>query len=239
MNQGRLLGVSVDFDGILTDTIGDIADFVPKLVAFLLILVVGTFVAKAIRNAITAVLRKINFDQYIDKAGIGKHIERAGFADSGKFMAQMIYYLIMLLVLKLGLSAFGQNDISDALDGLIAFIPKIIVASIIVIITGLIANTVGNVMRPALSNLDYGRLLTTAATTAIWVLGIFAAIDHIEIASDIVNTLFTTIVGSLGLIIVIKFGVGGIWAARDHFWPAVYNKFSPSASASTPTEPRA
>lgn len=33
----------------------------------------------------------------------------------------------MLLVLKLGLSAFGQNDISDALDGLIAFIPKIIV----------------------------------------------------------------------------------------------------------------
>lgn len=101
------------------------------------------------RKAITSLLRKIRFDDYIDKAGIGTHIERAGFADSGRFLAQIIYYLIMLLVLKLGLSAFGQNDISDALDGLIAFIPKIIV-----ILTGLIANTVANVMRPALSNLD-------------------------------------------------------------------------------------
>ncbi len=234
MVQGRLLAVSIDFDGILTQTIGDIADFVPKLVAFILIVVVGSFIAKMIRKAVTTVLRKIQFDSYIDRAGIGTHIERAGFADSGKFIAQIIYYLVMLLVLKLGLSAFGQNDISDALDGLIAFIPKIIVASIIVIITGLIANTVGNVMRPALSNLDYGAALASAATTAIWVLGIFAAIDHIEIANDIVDTLFTAIVGSLGLILVIKFGVGGIWAARDHFWPAVYRKFSPSATVPSP-----
>lgn len=80
-------------------------------------------------------------------------------------------------------------------------------------------------------------MLTTVATSAIWVLVVFAAIDHIEIASDIVETLFTAIVGSLGLILVIKFGVGGIWAARDHSWPAVYRKFSPSDS--TPTEPRA
>ncbi|MEZ5377114.1 MAG: hypothetical protein R2733_11455 [Acidimicrobiales bacterium] len=218
----------------MTKTVGDIADFVPKLVAFVLIFLVGSFIAKMVRKAITTVLHKIRFDDYIDAAGIGTHIERAGFADSGRFVAQIIYYLIMLLVLKLGLSAFGQNDISDALDGLIAFIPKIIVASIIVIITGLVANTVANVMRPALSNLDYGSALTTAATTAIWVIGIFAAIDHIEVANDIVDTLFTAIVGSLGLILVIKFGVGGIWAARDHFWPAVYRKFSPSASAASP-----
>jgi hypothetical protein len=28
---------------------------------------------------------------------------------------------------------------------------------------------------------------------------------------------------SLGAIMVIKFGVGGIWAARDRFWPGVYD----------------
>lgn len=220
------VAVSIDFDGILTDTIRQIADFIPDLLAFIVILVVGTFIARAIRTGITKLLKKINFDSYIDKAGIGTHLERAGFADSGRFMAVMVYYLLMLLVLKLALSAFGENDISAALDGLIAFIPKIIVASIIVIITGMIANTVGNVMRPALSNLDYGKALTTVATTAIWVIGIFAAVDHIEIANQIVDTLFTAIVGSLGLILVIKFGVGGIWAARDHFWPAVYSKFT-------------
>ncbi len=221
-----VLAVDIDFDGILTDTFGDIADFVPKLVAFLLIFLIGMFVARLIRRVVGTVLTKIGFDGYIDKAGIGAPLERAGFADSGKFVAQIIYYLIGLLVLKLSLSAFGDNDISDALDGMIAFIPKLIVAIIIVVITGLVANAVGNMIRPALSDLDYGEALGKLATGAIWMIGIFAAIDQIDFAADIVDTLFTAIVGSLSAIIILKFGIGGIWSARDRFWPNVYDRLS-------------
>ena len=218
--------MDIDFSGIFTDTLGDLANFVPKLIAFVLILLIGSFVAKWLRRIVVTVLRKINFDSYIDKAGIGAPLERAGFKDSGRFLAQIIYYLIMLMVLKLALSAFGQNDISDALDGLIAWIPKLLVAIVIVVITGLVANAVGNMLRPMLSTTPNGSLLTTVATTAIWVIGGFMALDQIEFARDIVDTLFTALIGSLGLIMVIKFGVGGIWAARDHFWPNVYSKLS-------------
>jgi hypothetical protein len=187
---------------------------------------VGVFVAKWLRRLVATLLRKIRFDEYLDKAGVGGPLERAGFADSGRFIAQIVYYLIVLLVLKLALSAFGENDISAALDGLIAWIPKLIVAIAIVIITGLVANAVGNILRPLLAELSYGGTLAMLATGAVWVIGGFAAIDQIDFAADIVDTLFTALVGSLGLIMVIKFGVGGIWAARDHFWPAVYKKFS-------------
>ena len=221
-----VLAVDIDFDGILTDTIGDIADFVPKLVAFLLIFLIGMFIARLIRRAIGTVLNKIGFDRHIDKAGIGAPLQRAGFADSGKFVAQVIYYLIALLVLKLSLSAFGDNDISDALDGMIAFIPKLIVAIIIVIVTGLVANAVGNLIRPALADVDYGETLGKLATGAIWMIGIFAAIDQIDFAADIVDTLFTAIVGSLSAILILKFGIGGIWSARDRFWPNVYDRLS-------------
>ena len=218
--------VDIDFDGVFTDTIGDLAAFVPKLVAFVLILLVGLFVAKWIRRLIVTLLKKVQFDSYIDKAGIGAPLERAGFADSGRFVAQIIYYLIALMVLKLALSAFGENDISAALDGLIAWIPKLLVAIAIVIVTGLVANAVGDMLRPLLANNDHGSTLTMIATSAIWVIGVFMALDQIEFARDIVDTLFTALIGSLGLIMVIKFGVGGIWAARDHFWPNVYNRFS-------------
>lgn len=221
-----VLAVDIDFDGILTDTFGDIADFVPKLVAFLLIFLIGMFVARLIRRVVGTVLTKIGFDGYIDKAGIGAPLQRAGFADSGKFVAQIIYYLVALLVLKLSLSAFGDNDISDALDGMIAFIPKLIVAIIIIVITGLVANAVGNMIRPALSDVDYGETLGKLATGAIWMIGIFAAIDQIDFAADIVDTLFTAIVGSLSAIIILKFGIGGIWSARDRFWPNVYDRLS-------------
>lgn len=221
-----VLAVDIDFDGILTDTFGDIADFVPKLIAFLLIFLIGMFIARLIRRAIGTVLSKIGFDSYIDKAGIGAPLQRAGFADSGKFVAQIIYYLIALLVLKLSLSAFGDNDISDALDGMIAFIPKLVVAIIIIVITGLVANAVGNMIRPALTDVDYGETLGKVATGAIWMIGIFAAIDQIDFAADIVDTLFTAIVGSLSAILILKFGIGGIWSARDRFWPNVYDRLS-------------
>ncbi len=221
-----MLAVDINFSQIWTDTFGDLADFIPKLVAFILILVIGMFVAKWIRRLISTVLKKINFDSYIDKAGIGAPLERAGFADSGRFVAQIIYYLIVLLVLKLALSAFGDNDISDALDGLIAFIPKLIVAIVIVIITGLVANAVRGLIGPGLETVEHGSLLTRLAVGAIWVIGVFAAIDQIEFAEDIVDTLFTALVGSLSAILILKFGVGGIWAARDRFWPNVYDRLS-------------
>ncbi|MEZ5340754.1 MAG: hypothetical protein R2706_04695 [Acidimicrobiales bacterium] len=116
---------------------------------------------------------------------------------------------------------------------MIAFIPKLIIAIVIVIITGMVANAVGNMLRPALNDVDHGATMATVATSAIWVIGVFAALNQIEIANDIVDTLFTTLVGSLGAIMIIKFGVGGVWAARDHFWPAVYKKLG-AQDASAP-----
>ena len=232
-----ILAVDIDFDGIFTDTFGDIADFVPKLIAFLLILLIGMFVARIIRRAVGSLLTRMRFDSYIDKAGIGAPLERAGFADSGRFVAQIIYYLIALLVLKLSLSAFGDNDISNALDGMIDFIPKLIVAIAIVIVTGLVANAVGNMIRPGLSEVDYGETIAKLAVGAIWMIGIFAAIDQIEFAEDIVDTLFTAIVGSLSAILVLKFGIGGIWAARDRFWPNVYDRLSGSDTAGQTGQP--
>lgn len=221
-----LLAAEVDFDGALSDAVNDLVSFVPKLVLFLVILVAGTFIAKWLRRIIVSMLRKVNFDTYIDKAGIGAPLERAGFADSGRFVAQLLYYLVMVLVLKLSLSSFGDNAISDALDDLVAFIPKIIVACAIIIITGLVANAVGNMLRPGLSEVAAGDTVARIAVAAIWVIGVFAAIDQVEFAEDIVDTLFTAVVGSLSMIMVIKFGVGGIWAARDRFWPAAYDRIA-------------
>lgn len=107
------------------------------------------------------------FDSYIDKSGIGSPLERAGFADSGRLVAQIVFYLIALMVLKLALSAFGENDISAALDGLIAWIPKLLVGIAIVIVTGLVANAVGDMPRPSLANNDQGSMLTMIATSAL------------------------------------------------------------------------
>ncbi len=221
-----MLAVDIDLGTSITEALTDFAQFVPKVVAFLVILLVGTFVAKWIRRLVASGLDRIKFDSHIDRSGLGAPLERAGFANSGRLVSQIIYLLIMLLVLKLSLSAFGPNDISDALDSMVAFIPKLIVAIAIIVVTGIVANAVGDMIRPGLATVDFGPLLGRIAVGAIWMIGVFAALDQIEFAEDIVDTLFTAVVGSLSAIMIIKFGVGGIWEARDRFWPKVYDALS-------------
>jgi flagellar biosynthesis protein FliQ len=222
--------LAVEWSRGIEDAWSDLASFAPKVIAALVVFVVGWFIARVIRNLIERVLTKINFDQYVDKAGIGAPVERAGYPDSGKLLAKLLYYGMMIIVLQLTVSVFGDSAVNEAFDGLLAFIPKLFIALIIVVITGAVANTVRSLVGAAVSHLDAGPLMAKAAFVAIWVIGGFAAFDQLDVASDTVDTLFQTVAYSLGLILVIKFGVGGIWAARDRFWPAVYDSVASTQS---------
>lgn len=220
--------LAVEWSRGIEDAWSDLASFAPKVIAAIVVLMVGWFIARVIRKIVEKVLSKIKFDEYVDKAGLGAPVERAGYPDSGKLLAKLIYYMIMLTVLQLAIGVFGDSAVNEAFDGLIAFIPKLFIALIIVVITGVIANTVRSLVEPAVSHLGVGPLLAKAAFVAIWVIGGFAAFDQLDVASDTVDTLFQTVTYSLGLILVIKFGVGGVWAARDRFWPAVYDNIASS-----------
>lgn len=222
---------AIEWSQGIEDAWRDVASFVPKLIGALAVFVIGWFVAKIIRKVIERVLNKIKFDSYVDKAGIGAPLERAGYPNSVDLIGKIIYFALMLLVLQLAVGVFGDSDISNAIDDMVAFIPKLIVAIIIVIITGAVANAVRDLIAPAVAHLSAGDLLQKAAFVGIWLIGGFAALDQLQVAKDVVDTLFETIVYSLGFIIVIKFGVGGIWAARDRFWPAVYDQVSADTGA--------
>ena len=216
--------LAIDWTQGFEDAWNDVATFIPKFVAALAVFIIGWIVAKVIRKVVVRVLNTIKLDTYVDKAGIGAPLERAGYPNSVDLIGKIIYFGLMLLVLQLAVNVFGDSDISNAIDDMVGFIPKLLVAIVIVIITGAIANTVRDLMAPAVAHLSAGDLLKRAAFVAIWVIGGFAALDQLQVARDVVDTLFQTIVYSLGLIIVIKFGVGGVWAARDRFWPAVYDQ---------------
>ncbi len=216
--------LAITFRQGIEDAWSNVAQFIPKLIGALIILLIGLWIARIIRKIVHRVLTRLRFDQVVDRSGLGTHIERAGYADSALLLAKVIYYGVVLIVLKLAIGAFGQSDIQDALDSMLAFIPKIFVALIIVVITGAVANGVRNMVSPAVAHLDYGKAITRVVVAAIWTIGVFAALDQIQIAQDIVDTLFKTLVASLGAILVIMFGVGGVWAARDRFWPRVFDR---------------
>lgn len=218
------------FDGLI--------GFLPNLIGFLLILVVGWFIARLISGLAKRLFRAINLDHYLDKAGIGGPLERAGYADSGRFVAKILYYTVMLLVLKVAFGALGIDALNEPFDKLIEWIPKALVALILIIIGGIVANVVRDLVSGITSGQTYSDIVTNIAGIGVWMIFGLAALDQAEIAGDLIDTLTTAIFASLSAILIIKFGVGGIWAARDRFWPNVYDSLSSDDAAPTQAAPR-
>ncbi len=216
--------IGIDIGSSIEEALTDVATFVPLLIFALVVLVVGWFIARLIRKLFHTLLKRVNFDGIVDRSGLGGYIERAGFPDSGALVAKIVYYFIMLIVLQLAISVFGDSPVQEVFNEFVAFIPKLIVALIIIVLTGAIANVVKDLVAPSVAHLSFGATLVTAVGALIWFIGGFAALDQLQVAQDIVDTLFEYSVGALFLILVIKFGIGGIWAARDRFWPGVYDK---------------
>jgi Conserved TM helix len=207
----------------IEDSWSKIATFVPKLIGFLAVLVIGIIIAKIIRKVVARILHAAKVDQLVEKSGFGRSLKSSGIGSASSLITKIVYFGLVLLVLQMAIGALGQTPISAALASMMAFIPKLIVAIAILFITGIVADKVGDIVRNVSGNQSWGKGATKLAVAAIWMIGGFAALDQIQVAKTVVDTLFRTFVSRLGAIMVIKFGIGGVWAARDRFWPRVYD----------------
>ncbi len=219
-----LFALDISFSDSLQESFDRLGEFLPKLVGAIVIFLIGWFVARIIRNVLHRALTRMNVDALVDRSGLGGPLEQAGYPDSGLLLAKIVYWGLMLIVLQLTIDTLDITAIKDVLDDVINFIPRVFVAIIIIFVVGAIANWLRGLLSGVTEGRSWGNFVTNLAVAGVWIIGVFAALDQLRIAENVVQTLFTVVVSSLGLILVIKFGVGGIWAARDRFWPAVYER---------------
>lgn len=215
--------LAIDFDEGVEDAWSDIATFVPKLLGFLLILLIGWIIVKLIAKAVDALLERTSFDRAVERGGIGAALSKSKM-DASDIVAKLVFWGLFLLVLQLAFGVFGSNPVSDVLTSVIAYIPKVIVAIVIVVIAAAIAAAVKEIVESALGGLSYRSAVAVVASTAIVVVGVFAALDQLDIAPAIVTGLFYAV---LALIVgsgIVAIGGGGIQPMRTR-WEKALNKY--------------
>ncbi|CAN5146877.1 hypothetical protein BH18ACT5_BH18ACT5_14750 [soil metagenome] len=197
-----------------------VAVFVPKLVGFLLILIIGYFIAKALGTIFDKILERVGFDRAVERGGIKKALEKTKY-DASAIVGKLIFYVLFLFVLQLAFGVFGPNPISDLLAGIIAYLPKVVVAIVIVVIASAIAAAVKELVSAALGNLSYGKLLANLAGIAVLTVGIFAALSQLEIAPAVVNGLFFALLAIVVGVLIVAVGGGGIQPMRERWGKAL------------------
>ena len=227
-------------DDALQQTWNTVATFVPKLVAFLVILLVGWIIAKVLAKAINAVLERVGFDRAVERGGVKKALEKSKY-DASDVVAKLVYYALVLFVLQAAFGVFGPNPISALLTQVITFLPSLIVAIIIVVVAAAIATAARELISNTLGGLSYGKLLGTIAGVFILGLGIIAALNQVGVATTVTTPILVAVLATVGGILVVGVGGGLIDPMRDRWrqWLAAADAETSNIKAQVSAAPSA
>lgn len=195
-----------------------IVNFVPKLLAVLVILFFGWIVAKLVRGGVKRLLELMQFDQFAQKSGL------EAFMNSGSFnvtlsgiISQVIYWLVILLFVITGANALELTAVALLLQQLAGYLPHIIVAILVIVFGTLLARFINRLVFAWLHSIKFEHALavSTSAEYGIQILAIFIALEQLGIGMQLIHSLFVIIFGAVFLALAIAFGLGGKeWAAR-------------------------
>jgi len=216
---------------------------IPKILGFLVILVVGWFIAGLIARAVGGILRNINFNHFAQRAGVADFVDKMGVeTDPVGVLAAIVKWFVRLLVLIVAFDALGLPAVSQVLNQLLLWIPNLVVALVVLVIAGLGASALHNLVRGATAKAGFSSpdLVANIAYIAVWAFGIVIAVNQIGIAATLVNTLFMGIVAALALALGLSFGLGARETAgeivRDWYREARASKSKIAAAADVARE---
>jgi mechanosensitive ion channel-like protein len=185
---------------------------IPKIIGFLVILIIGWIIASIIAKAVQMLLHAVKFNEVADRAGITGFVRDMGVTtDASGVIATIAKWFIRLIVLVAAFDALGLPTVSAVLNRLLFWLPNLVVALVVLVIGGLIATALSKIVRGATTEAGLGNpnLLAMLTSWAVWAFAFMIALDQIGIATTLVNTLFMGVVLALALAFGLAFGLGG------------------------------
>lgn len=219
--------IAVEYRQGIEDAWANVATFIPKLIGFLLVLVIGYVIVKAISKLASAALERVGFDRAVERGGIKQALASSKY-DASDIVGKIIFYALFLFVLQLAFGTFGTNPVSDLIEGVIAYLPKVFAAIVIIVLAAAIAAAVRELIDATLGGLSYGKAVANVAAAFIIGFGIFAALDQLQVAEDIVRTAFQAVMFAIAGIAVVAVGGGGIGPMRQR-WEQALNRMDEEA----------
>ena len=208
-----------------------VAEFAPNIVAALLLLIIGYFIAKLIGAVVRKLLEKVGLDKLTESSGIANAVQSTGLeASASAIFGKIVYWLIFLTFLISAADTLGLPRVSATIDDFVLYLPKLIGALLVVIIGLFAAHLVRTAVETAATgmNLEYGRALGTLIHTIMVVVIISLAIGQLEIETALLNQVVSIVLFAIAAAVALSLGMGtrgissnivaGLYA-RDLFQP--------------------
>ncbi|HEU5303536.1 MAG TPA: hypothetical protein VFU40_02725 [Gemmatimonadales bacterium] len=186
-----------------------IGSILPALIGAALILLTGYFLARQIQRWADETLKRLNFNRMASAGGLDQVVGRAGSRlDPVRALAKLLFWLVMLVVILLASTALGLESINQMFGVMLAFIPTLIAAIVIVILGIIVGEFVRAVIVASAGGVAGVPTVAKLAKGAVIVISIFMALQQLGVAEEIVTAAFTLILGAAALAVGLAFGLG-------------------------------
>ena len=184
--------------------------FLPNLLGFLVILIVGYIIARVVKGIVTKVLQKVGVDKALHSSDAGKYVERVSpGASPANLIASVAFWFIFLFAISAAIGALKIPALSTFIAQVQAFLPNVIVALLIFVLAAVLAGAIAGAVYKLMGDTPTGRIVQAVVPGLIMAIGLFMVLDQLQIAPQIVTITYTALLGMLALAGALAFGLGG------------------------------
>lgn len=187
----------------------------PNVFAALLIVTATYFIMRFLSPIVKGLLEGLGVDTLLGKIGLVKLQEsvEAGESDNNKpsmILVRILNVVVALIITQEVLNVLGMSYLATMVQGIVNFIPNVLIAAVIIGFAFYIGNVVADLVEGASSGLDKAttRLLGAVARVAVFVFGITMALTQLNIGGEVVEGSVLILVAGLSLALAISVGLG-------------------------------
>lgn len=181
---------------------------IPNILAAIVILIIGIFLAKLVANLIYSLLEGSGLSDRVADMLQSTAAYRLNLA---KIISEAVRWIIILGFLVEAFNIIQLGILNQIGTAIIAYIPRVLAAAVIL----LGAYLLGQLAKRFLNDTFEGaHLAGIMINGTIMTVGVLAALSQLGIATNFLLPLFLIVIGALGLALAISFGLGGRDFAR-------------------------
>ena len=215
--QGTAVAVPVQdtsdaFRASLANALNTFLSAIPRIIGFVVVLIVGWVIASLLGRGVEALLHAVRFNELARRSGFAAFVQKMGVKDDASgVIASIVKWIVRLITLVVAFDTLGLPAVSGVLQQLLLWLPNLIVALVVLVIGGLAANALSQLVRGATAEAGFSNpdILATVAKGAVWTFATVVALTQLGIATTLINTIVIGLVGALSLAAGLAFGLGG------------------------------
>jgi Conserved TM helix len=211
-----MLFAAVDIGSSVQQGLDAFFAFIPKLVGFLIVLLIGYIIARVVKGVVTKVLQKVGIDHALHSGSTGQYVDKvAPDVRPSSLIGSLAFWFLFLGAIAIAVSQLGIAALDNFVASIGAYIPNVIAAVLIFVIAGVVAAAVGGLVARTMGDTPTGKVVGSVVPVLVMAIATFMILNQLEIAPEIVTITYGALIGGVFLAMALAFGLGGREVAHD------------------------